>query len=60
MSVCMVCDRTHNPDMVTAVGRFTPGGPTGWRSTVAPTPVRATRAEAVQDGCTWRARSVTP
>lgn len=50
-------DRVMGTDSARVVGRFAPGGPTGYRAATAPdSPVRATRDEAVEDERQWAAR----
>lgn len=46
--------RVMGSDSARAVGRFDPDGPSGYRSATAPNaPLRATRAEAVEDERAW-------
>ena len=46
---CPACDRIHTAGSVIAVGRFAPGGPTGYRTPAGPT--YPTRAEAEAAMC---------
>ena len=47
---CSVCGRVHQSDDAYAVGRFAPG-PVQYRGRFERAPLRATRAEAVDDMC---------
>jgi cell division septation protein DedD len=49
---CNLCGHIHTATDARAVGRFT--GTTGYVASHAGTPLRATRAEAEADECTWR------
>ena len=49
-AVCPACG--HAVHETAAVGRFQPGGPSGYRDPLDPgAPIRATRAEAEADVC---------
>lgn len=50
---CSACGFVHGSNWARAVDRF--GGAPGYVAAGAPTPVRATRAEAEADECAWRA-----
>lgn len=52
--LCPNCEHHHLAADATAIGRFQPGGPDGYRARYAGAPLRATRTEAVQDMCLHR------
>jgi hypothetical protein len=57
------CGRVHGADETVAVGRFRPGGPTGYKASPAvrpDAPLRRTRQEAEQDVCDELASSDKP
>lgn len=47
---CPDCQTIHGADAARTVGRFNPGGPSGYRSRLGG-PLRPTRAEAIADTC---------
>lgn len=51
---CKHCNHTHPGTDARAIGRFTPGGPLGYKANYEGSPLRATREEAKQDMCQWR------
>lgn len=51
---CKQCNHTHPGTDARAIGRFTPGGPLGYKANYEGSPLRATREEAKQDMCQWR------
>lgn len=52
LQACDRCGWIHDPSRVVVVGRFKPGGPDGYRAASdVSAPVRASRAEAMQDVC---------
>ena len=54
MPSCETCGTIHGTGDTRAEDRFSPGGATGFRAALPSAPLRATRAEAVQDVCDAR------
>lgn len=50
---CPFCRTIHGSDAARAIGRFRPGGPLGFRSSLGG-PLRSSRSEAVADLCAAR------
>ena len=57
MIVCPSCDHIHAASDVTALGRFSPSRPIGYRAAYPGAPVQPSRAAAEQDMCNHHAET---